>query len=399
MSKTPPGIRFRPPSVTLPAELKWLLGAAFGPQPPAATGDPSLAADLARRFDLGPRIVARHGADRIEEWLGSAAAELVRCHRRAVAVAMAADRAALAVARLAASEALPVVFLKGFALQHTVAGPAGWRPFVDLDVLLARPAADRLRDLLVDDGWRAAEEVGNPQHLAPLTAPTGTALDIHFRLRGVRVATARWATAEELLTADLCRPLPVAAGAWVPRPPLLAAHLAAHAIEQHGHRPASYPLLRAVADIADLAACEGGHLLAAQAGGLTHESLTPEELQAVFTLGRLLTEARMPAPSSDDERGAEELLRHIVAGALDPDYRKSLAIDHTAGRLRQARQDGKLMRYIAGKLKPSADPSSMDDGESESARETVRQSRLRPIRLAARFSSAAAARLRRTFER
>ena len=107
-------------------------------------------------------------------------------------------------------------------MQLVAPGAPGQRPLADLDVLLAREPATELRDTLVADGWAAAEEPGNPQHLPPVLDPRGTAVDIHFRLRGVRVAAERCATAGELLAGGLCRPAGLAEGAWVPRPPLTA---------------------------------------------------------------------------------------------------------------------------------------------------------------------------------
>ena len=392
-------MRFNPPPVTLPVELTWLLGAAFGPVLPPMSSDPGALPGLARRFDLGPRIVARHGAGRIEDRLGPAAGEMVLAHRRSVAFGLAGERTARRVARQAEHRRLQGVFLKGYALQHVAPGPAGWRPFADLDVLLSREHAAELRDLLVADGWAAAEEPGNPQHLPPVQDPEGTPVDIHFRLRGVRVAAERWASAEELLAADLCLPTGLAEGAWVPRPQLLAAHVVVHALEQHGHRPGTYPLMRAVADIIDLVTVADEATTALEVGRLVGETLDEADLRALFALGRILAKGRIPTAEADAEGDAEALLHHIVAGALDPDYRQGLAIDHTTGRLRQALQDGELMRYIARKLKAPADPSDVDTGGTAGDLGPVRRRILRPIRLAARFTAAAAARLRRAFNR
>jgi hypothetical protein len=392
-------MRFKPPHTRLPDELTWLLAAAFGPDLPPSPVDLGKTCELAGQFDLGARVVARHHAADLESRLGAVAGELTRAHRRAAAVAMLAERTAKRLTELTARSGLAVIGLKGYALHLSVPASNGRRPFVDLDVLLSREGAAELRKLLVADGWMPAPEADNPQHLPPITAPEGTPVDIHFRLRGVKVAGARWASAEELLASGLCRPAPgMAEGVWIPNQPVMAAHIAVHALEQHGHRPTTYPLLRAVADLADLAAM-GDETLGIQAGRLTGESLAEEELRALFTLGGVLAEGRLPAAERDEERPAEILLRHIVAGTLDPLYREGLALDHTAGRLRQARRDGVLMRYIAGKLKAPGDLPVA--GSSESARGLGSASRrlLHPIHLGARFFSAAAARLQRALDR
>lgn len=390
-------MRFTPPPAILTGELTWLLAAAFGSDLPPLTGDPSAIPALARQFDLAPRIVARHGTAGIEKCLGAAAGEMIQAHRRAAALELAGDNTARRIAALAAGQGFQVVFLKGFALRRMVPGPAGWRPSVDLDVLLSRHHADRLRDLLVADGWAASKEPDNPQHLPPVHDPEGTPVDIHYRLRGVKVAGERWATAEELLAADLCQPAELSHGAWLPRPAVLAAHLAVHTLEQHGHRPATYPLLRGVGDIIDLTA--GSRVDVARVRTLTGESLAEDEVTALFALARILTEGRTPSAEDEAEQGAEALLRHIIAGTLDPKYRRGLALGHTAGRLRQARQDGELMRYIAHKLGSSSDRPEATARGSVGGFSQVRRRILRPIHLAARFTSAAAARLRRTFNR
>ncbi len=392
-------MRFNPPRVSLPTELNWLLGAAFGPALPPLAGRPAFISELARRFDLGPRIDARHGAVALEQCLGSEAEESIRAHRRGVAVDLVSDRTARRLAALTAGHGMPILFLKGYALQQMLAGPAGWRPYVDLDVLLERPAAEKLRAMLLSDGWTSSTEAANPQHLPPITSPEGTLVDIHYRLRGIQVAAARWATVDELLAAGLCRPAELDGGSWLPRPPLMAAHIAVHALEQHGHRPATYPLLRAVADVADLVAAAEGEDLEEPAGQLIGGSLDNEEIRALFGLAGRFAEGRDSAGEDPGKSDAEILLRHIVAGVLDSDYHDSLALEHTTGRLREARRDGQLMRYIAQKLQdPGGSPEAASGG---SARRPgpLRRRLLHLIHLCVRFTTAAAARLRRGSDR
>lgn len=392
-------MRFHPPRAPLPAELGWLLEAAFGPRLPPSSGDPRRIAEVARAFDLGPRIVARHGAAALRRLLGEAAAGPIREHRRGVAVALAAEQTAARLGELAGQLGAPLLFLKGFALQRLLDGPAGWRPYLDVDVLLEREAADELRQQLLESGWRGSVEAGNPQHLPPLTSPDGTSVDIHFRLRGIRVAAARWATVSELLAAGLCRPAGQGDETWLPSPTLLAAHLAVHALEQHGHRPATYPLLRAVADLVDLSTAVPDADLAGQAAALSAGSLAEDETRALFELAGVLAKGN-PAAAEEGHGGAGILLRHIVAGVLDPTYRDSLVLDHSASRLREARRDGELMRYIARKLKgPAATPQDAVAGEPSGRSGSVRRRLSYPIHLCARFAAATAARLRRAIHR
>ena len=144
---------------------------------------------------------------------------------------------------------------------------------------------------------------------------------------------------------------------------------------------------------------DAGEQLAVEAGRFVSESLTEAELEAVFTLARVLTEGRPPDPERGEEQGADRLLRHIVAGTLDRAYRQSLALDHTAGRLREAHRDGELMRYIARKLKGPGESPEAGSRESASRSGSVRRRLSHPIHLCTRFAAAAAARLRRAFHR
>jgi hypothetical protein len=175
----------------------------------------------------------------------------------------------------------------------------------------------------------------------------------------------------------------------------MAAHLAVHALEQHGHRPSTYPLLRALADLADLSDHYDGDL-AGSAAPFLAESLAGDEIDAVFQLATLLAEGNSPEPANPTHRGAETLLRHIVAGTLDADYRASLAIQHTAGRLREARRDGELMRYIAQKFGGSREADA--EGSTQRRNPFLGQL-LHSFYLIARFAAAGAARMRRIFDR
>ncbi len=387
--------RFTPPAIELPAALDWLLAAAFGPappQPPRGAGTEQVAS-LAAEFGLGPRIVARHGARALGELLGDDVRPLLAAHRRAVALTLAADEAARRLADLAAAAAAPAIFLKGYALHLLRPGKPGLRPFVDLDVLVPEADADGLRQRLVADGWRALAGPANEQHLAPLVAPQGLPVDLHFRLRGVRLGAGGWVTADELLAGGLCQPAPgLAPPAAVPELPLIAAHLLAHGIEQHGYRPSTYALFWLLADLSDL--LPAGALPAPLAVAIA-ESVSARELAAALRLSALLA-AGEPVSGGDggSDRDAHLLLCHIVAGRLDATYRDSLRIRHTAGRLRTARSQGGLLRYISGKLYPSDGAIEAQYGRPPSRWGYLRRRLLRPPQLVAGMLRSALARRR-----
>lgn len=342
-------IRFRPPSLEPPAELRWLLAAALAARwepPPAADGGGRIA-ELAARFDLAPRIVARHGAEKLRRALGDAAKPLERAHRGAVAQALASDRLAAEIAGHASRLDTEVIFLKGYALRRVAPGPAGLRPQADLDLLVSPRGARGLRDSLTAAGFRQAPVAANEQHLPPLLAPSGISVDLHFQLRGVTLGE-RWATAGELLAAGLCTRLAELPGsAWSPSMRLLTAHLLVHGIDQHGFRPLDYPLLRMVADLIDVLPRDTAAAPAGVAQWIA-AAVSRQELEAACGLAHCLAGGELPAR---DGSGARLLLDHIVAGTLDPRYARSLRRRHTAGRLRTALREKHLARYLFRKLR------------------------------------------------
>ncbi len=423
------GLRFAPPPATVSAEAAWLLRAAFPSTPashppapraesPAAAGpdhaplaglpetaglDPAVLADLADRLDLGPRIAARWPAAELTTAAGAElAARLDRRRRRAVAAALLYETVAAEIAAAAAELDTPLIVLKGFALHLHRVGPPGARPFTDLDLLAAAGPAARLHRRLLERGYREAGAPANDQHLSPLHSPQGGVVDLHFRIRGLRLpGTAGWATADQLLAADLCPPAPTpVAGARLPHRELLAAHALAHGIEQHGHRPASYPLLRMIADLADLLPSEAdrrrfrGNALAWIAG-----QVSPPEADAALDLTATLTAGHLPDPHDPDQAGAATLLAHALAGALDPGYREALRLTHASGRLAAARRHGRLPAYLAGKLLLSRAEVRLRYGEPATRWGYLRRQLLRPLELLLATTRAAAARLRLALRR
>ncbi len=387
MSRT--GFRFAPPPGNVPAAAGWLLRAALGPALEPLPEPADEVGALAGRCELGPRLVARHGAAALTALLGEAARPLLAAHRRAAALGMAADHVARRLAERAAGDGLPLILLKGYALRRLLPAAADGRPFVDLDVLVPEEAAPALARRLVSDGWLAAPGPANEQHLAPLVAPEGLPVDLHFRLRGITFS-GEWATAERLLAEDLCAADPGLSGASLPRPPLLAAHLLVHALEQHAWRPATYPLLWTAGDLVDLGAQDGWRELLAPVWPAVETTVSEREAAAMFRLCRHF--AAPGGEALDDD--AERLLGHIVWGTLDDRYRRSLELRHTAGRLRQARARGRLLRYISHKLILTDGEIAARYGQQPSRWGLLGRRLLRPFELGARLARSLYARRR-----
>jgi hypothetical protein len=102
---------------------------------------------------------------------------------------------------------------------------------------------------------------------------------------------------------------------------LLLAHAVVHGFSQHG--PGGYPLFRTVADLVDLGAGEPPETLARSSHRWLAEDMTFDEVLAICRLAQSL-DLGLPAAELG---GAQSLvLRHILAGVLDPDYEQALKL-------------------------------------------------------------------------
>jgi len=332
--------RFAPPPLALPAAIRWLLRAAFGPRPLELEAPaPAAAVGWAGALALGERIAARHPRDELVAALGAGgAARLDRWRKRAAADQLRIRQLAAEVTRRAAAQGVELALLKGAALLDRGATPAGGRRLFDLDVLVAPAAGARLAAALDGAGYRTLPEPGE-RHLAPRAHPELGLVEIHTRLPGVAIAGAP-ATLPALAAAGLCRPADATSGALAPRRELLSAHLLAHALDQHGLSPAGYPALRLYGDLLDLwgpsARPRDGNAAAVEL------ALSPREIAAAHELAAALATGAEPAAGSD----AARLLGHAVAGAIDHDYRRALRVSGF-GRALARREWHKLERSEA----------------------------------------------------
>ena len=142
-----------------------------------------------------------------------------------------------------------------------------------------------------------------------------------MRLAGPEDRSARY---ETLAAAGMLRPLPAFPGRCAAPPPeVLAAHVLVHGIGQHGFWPASYPLFKMVADLADLRELGELDALTDRALGWVARDVSPAEAAAVRRLLARLAAGEDPRRWEGDE---ETLLRHLLAGRLDPGYERALRL-------------------------------------------------------------------------
>lgn len=301
---------------------------AFGPagSPFPEDVDPHSALALARRFELSARIAARQGREALARELGEDAAAGFSRDRRAVT---ASGLRLLALAREVAGVAerigSPVAFLKFVALEGAGLDAAVRRAACDVDVLAPSGRVQELQDALAAAGFRASELPEGEHQLPALEHPTGGVVEVHRLLLGVRPDGSSSATFEILERHGLLAPLPDLPGRCaMPVPEAQAAHVLVHGLGQHGWWPVSYSLLKMVADLIDLTSTYKEAVLTARAFSWVEGDVPPAEAAAVRRLCDRLAAGEDPASGWD---GPEEvLLRHILAGRLDPEYESSLRL-------------------------------------------------------------------------
>lgn len=312
---------------------------AFGPPgaPFAGPLDPRDALVAARRFEMSSRIASRQGRERLAgELEPAAAAGFQRDHAAAAATGLRFLALAGEVAEAAAPLDLPLVLLKFAALEKAGFAALGARSACDLDILAPEERAEELQQALLALGWRHSGMPAMEHQLPPIEHPNGGVVEVHRLILGVRLDGGASATVEALGRHDLLRPFADLPGRCAaPAVEVLAAHALVHGLGQHGWWPASYSLLKTIADLIDLGAHHPdttpdtmpGATLAARAAALVAQDVTAAEAAAAFELCAALSEGTdLLAMDAEPSTGAAVLLRHILAGRLDAEYATSMRL-------------------------------------------------------------------------
>ena len=346
-------VRFDPPALALGPAVRWMLLRAFGPVGAGGPAvEPRAVLALCRRFEVSCRVAARQGRARLAAELGAAAAE---GFARDQATAAAGGLRVVALAERVAAAAAPLgvrpIFLKLAAMELGGALAPGSREGCDLDVLVPAGRAAELQRALVGAGFRASPMPAYEHQLAALESPEGI-VEVHRMLLGVRVAGKRSATAEDLEREGLLQALPplVGCAAAVPLPGVAAAHALVHGIAQHGWTPHAYSLLKMVADLVDLGfAGADGPALADQAARWIARDVAAAEVEAA----RRLCAALAAGTAGEDLVAWEDapapeavLLRHALAGRLDPGYERALRLALFRGVPSDAPEAVRLVRAV-----------------------------------------------------
>lgn len=317
--------RFEPPSVEIPAGVRWSLGRAFAEPGWAAPRDvrPEAALSWAATLSVEARIAFRSSPEQVaRELREESSRQLFRARHQAVADGMLLQDLLETVAVCGAELDVPLVALRGVALLESGVTAPGSRSFGDLHLLVPVGQAKRLARRLLDEGMQPSARAESTHHLPPLSHPTLGTLRIYRQLQGLSVHGSGDATAEDLIRCGLCRQSPRLGGVQLPLDSIMAAHALAHSLDHHAHTPRICPPTKMLGDLYDLAADEGEEVepFILGCGRYIRRCVSKRELQAVSDLCHHLA-AGSPAAYSGDS-GA--LIRHVVAASRDTKYQRSL---------------------------------------------------------------------------
>jgi Uncharacterised nucleotidyltransferase len=263
-----------------------------------------------------------------------------------------------------------VVVLKGMALFLTGRTSADARSASDVDVLVAEESLARMGAALEGRGFRADGSGPPCEHQLPsFHRASGETVEVHRFVPGVRAPGRKgFASLGALRAGGLLDSLPGFAGpVFAPSLPVLMAHALVHGVAQHGLAPHTYPLMRMLADLIDLGVgTPAGREAWERAAPLVAGHVGAEETEGAWELCR-----RLEAGESWPEvlycgDAPEALLAHIVAGALDPDYARSLRLRIPGSSPSRFPRPLAWVRDVARSLWPTAAHLAALDGRSGS---------------------------------
>ena len=345
------GFRFDPPAVEVGPELRWVLWRAYGPAGEGLGGssdlDPARALELAGLFALGARIGARTPRDVLEAEIGAEAAGRIHDeYAAAAALCLVVGQVCREVAAAGAGLAIPMIFIKGAALQLEGTVAPGSREMSDVDVLVPMDGLRPLQEALIAAGCRPLDAPESEHQLQLLTHRTGLGIELHRNIPGLRVAGGKAATAGDLIAGGLCRPAPgMPEGYFVPTREVTLAHVLVHGLAQHGMAPRAYPMSRMLADVQDLALSdEDWQRFLGAAFSWILEDVSREEAEAVAALARRLGAGEDPVTVARGNDPPARLLRHLVAGAMEERYVRAMRLRNLAAHPTDGSRAGWLAR-------------------------------------------------------
>ncbi len=310
-----------------------MLARGFGPETASVSSgslDPETLLESGRALSVLPRIKSRISDEVLRAELGDWVLEtLGREFYANVATVMSHEEALRDIAEVSAPAGYSLVLLKGMALHFLGNLAAGSRRVADIDILVpveeGEPLAMRCWSL---------PALGSRESRRPTITCRSYFTLVGALWRSTMFWTVcgfdgeRWVTADQCLQAGQVQHQSAIPGnCFLPSMPLLVAQFLAHGLGHHGKAPDSYPAFQLVADLQDLgsAVYEDTETMRQVESWVTKD-LSLAEIRAATELTHRLSEGELGSEIAREDSGCSQLLRHFVAGALDPTYRESLRL-------------------------------------------------------------------------
>lgn len=323
-------LRLLPPRVEVSPELLWVLTRAFAPLLPwkGSHVEPAAAWRLAEAFDLSCRIGWRVPPGQLFAELGEEiAARFAERYHAAAASALLINAVTSEVMERIIQTGLPVVLLKSNALVLSGLTAVGARRFTDLDLLVPAGRAREVSSLLSGQGYRGSRHRDGAHQLSSLFHPTGVMVEIHTRVKHMRLGRGEgWVRLEDLESKGLLRALAGLAGGWIPSLEFLAGHALVHGVVQHWRQVGDYPLMRLLADLQDIEAKWEGSVPLEQAvvPWLAAEEAEVEGQAVMDLLRQLGAGAHGSGEEPSGKLGENVFLRHVAALRYDRAYQDAV---------------------------------------------------------------------------
>jgi len=320
---------FRPTAAEISPEFRWFFIRALGPpgiELDFAPNEQRLLA-LGAEMDLPARVAARTPSEILRAELGAETVEVfVEWHEATALQVAGLLQLAQHVGAVAETMAIPLVCLKGVALEMLGILNPGQRPMGDLDILVPAERATELMHALLERGWVDAlpgvvRGPGN-HHLSPLRDRHGRILEIHTFIKGFKSENRKEFGFQHLEAAGLLLKAPgLGALSHLPSLEFCAAHLLVHGLIQHGPRKHGYAPLRLLCDLQDLRWSEeqwGSFLNGAFS--MVENELDRRDVEEILALLRRVQAGEDPMLIQHTGGEGAQILAHYVALFHTKDY-------------------------------------------------------------------------------
>jgi len=287
------------------------------------------------------------------------------------------------LAAVATAAGIPIVLLKFAALQARGCLAEGSRAAGDVDVLLRERDAERMAEILTGHGFRATATTLADHHLPPLLDRDGRMVELHTSLPGMRPpGNDRFAGFDALEAAGGLERAPgLGDHCLLLRRDLMAAHAVAHGLAHHCGADA-YPVSRMLADVIDVLRVDR-RARWSHAREWIAADVPVSHLDAVPGLCDALEKGELDALAGPEDA----LLRHVLAGSLNPAYRRSLAVGFMLRPLTDGPRWRRFLKTVQWNAFPTKTQVAAQMGLPNAERVTLRLRLAPSIALAKRLPS------------